>query len=116
MARQSQSLKPKHSPQRTCIACRQSAGKRALIRLVRTANGVEIDPTGKKAGRGAYLHPTQKCWRAMLNGNRLGQALRTSISPENRQMLLAFLATLPASLEEEEQGRELVQEAISARM
>jgi predicted RNA-binding protein YlxR (DUF448 family) len=116
MARQSQSLKPKHIPQRTCIACRQVAGKRALIRLVRTANGVEIDPTGKKAGRGAYLHPNQACWRTVLNGNRLGQALRTSISPENRQLLLAYLATLPASTEEDEQGQDTVQATLSARM
>jgi predicted RNA-binding protein YlxR (DUF448 family) len=116
MARQSQSLRPKHIPQRTCIACRQVAGKRALIRLVRTANGVEIDPTGKKAGRGAYLHPNQKCWRAMLNGKRLAQALRTSITPENEQALRAFLATLPASIEEEEQGQNVGRATISARM
>jgi predicted RNA-binding protein YlxR (DUF448 family) len=116
MARQPQSLKPKHIPQRTCIACRQVAGKRALIRLVRTANGVEIDPTGKKAGRGAYLHPNQECWRAMLNGNRLGQALRASIPSENRQQLLAFLATLPASMEEAEQGQDRASATVQARM
>lgn len=116
MARQSQNLKPRHIPQRTCIACRQSAGKRALIRLVRTPNGVEVDPIGKKPGRGAYLHPNQNCWQAILNGNRLGQALRVSITPENRQMLLAFLVTLPASMEEEEQGQDVVQATKSTRM
>lgn len=116
MARQSQRLKPKHIPQRTCIACRQIAGKRALVRLVRTANGVEIDPTGKRAGRGAYLHPNQQCWQTVLTGNRLGQALRTSITPENRQVLFAYLATLPANMEEDEQEQERTPAIISPRM
>ena len=100
---QQQVIKPKHVPQRTCIACRQVAGKRSLIRIVRTGQGVEIDPTGKKAGRGAYLHPNQQCWQAILTGNRLGQALRTTISPDNRRTLQTFVATLPAREEVEEQ-------------
>jgi predicted RNA-binding protein YlxR (DUF448 family) len=86
--------RPKHVPQRTCIACRQVAGKRALVRVVRTAQGVEVDPTGKKAGRGAYLHPNQPCWQAVLTGNRLGQALRTTLSGEEKAKLLAFMTTL----------------------
>jgi predicted RNA-binding protein YlxR (DUF448 family) len=72
-------------------------GKRALIRLVRTATGVEVDPTGKQAGRGAYLHPYQACWRIVLRGNRIEQALRARMSEENRQALIAYMATLPES-------------------
>lgn len=90
-----QVLKPKHIPQRTCIACRQIAGKRALVRVIRTEQGVEVDPTGKKAGRGAYLHPNQECWKNALSSNRLGQALRAAVLPEERQRLLDFMATLP---------------------
>lgn len=90
----------KHIPQRTCIGCRQVAGKRGLIRLVRTPAGIEVDPTGKRAGRGAYIHPSRACWDAVLQGNRIGQALRTGISAENRGALVAFAATLP--LDEEE--------------
>lgn len=87
--------KPKHIPQRLCIACRQAEGKRGLIRLVRTEQGIEVDPTGKKAGRGAYLHPNQSCWQVILQGNRLGQSLRTTLSNENRQKLVMYMATLP---------------------
>jgi uncharacterized protein len=94
MTGQPRGPRPKHVPQRTCIACRQVAGKRAFVRVVRTAQGIEIDPTGKKAGRGAYLHPTQQCWQAVLTGNRLAQALRTSISAEERAKLLAYAETL----------------------
>jgi len=101
MARPKQGPKPKHVPQRTCIACRQVAGKRSFVRIVRTEAGVEIDTTGKRAGRGAYLHPNQHCWQAVLQGNRLGQALRATLNPAEREKLLAFMATLPASLDEE---------------
>jgi hypothetical protein len=90
-----QVVKPKPIPLRTCIACRQTAGKRALVRVIRTDQGVEVDPTGKKAGRGAYLHPNQQCWQNALSSNRLGQALRGAVMPEDRQRLLAFMATLP---------------------
>ena len=93
---QQRNARPVHVPQRTCIACRKVAGKRSLLRIVRTEQGVEVDPTGKKAGRGAYLHPNQQCWQAILSGNRLGQALRTTVSSENRRVLQAFMATLPA--------------------
>jgi predicted RNA-binding protein YlxR (DUF448 family) len=97
MAQKARGAKPKHVPQRTCIACRQVAGKRALLRLVRTENGVTVDPTGKLPGRGAYLHPYQNCWQAVLRGGRLEQALRTRMNEENRKSLLEFMATLPES-------------------
>lgn len=95
MARQPRKGRAKHVPQRTCIACRQVAGKRSLVRVVRTESGVEIDPTGKKAGRGAYLHPNQQCWQTVLTGNRLAQALRTTVSAEDKAKLLVYMATLP---------------------
>ena len=46
-----------HEPVRTCVACRQEAGKGALIRLVRGPDGsAATDPSGRAPGRGAYLH------------------------------------------------------------
>ena len=95
MDKKKQSPRVKHIPQRTCIACRQTAGKRGLIRIVRTDQGVMVDPTGKKAGRGAYLHPNRQCIEAVLQSNRLNQALRTAITVEDRNHLQEFLATLP---------------------
>mgnify|MGYP000874453006 CR=1 FL=1 len=95
MDKKKQSPRVKHVPQRTCIACRESAGKRGLIRVVRTEQGVMIDPTGKKAGRGAYIHPTRSCMATVLQSNRLNQALRTNVTVEDRKQLEAFLATLP---------------------
>jgi len=103
MTQKGRGTKPKHVPQRTCIACRKVAGKRSLLRLVRSEQGVEVDASGKLPGRGAYLHPYQSCWQAVLRGGRLEQALRTRMNEENRQALLAYMATLPES-EESDSG------------
>lgn len=84
----------KHIPQRTCVGCRLVISKRSLIRTVRTPEGVRIDPTGKMAGRGAYLHDRRSCWERGLKG-ALSQALRTDLTTEDREHLIAFMATLP---------------------
>ncbi len=91
----SQPQRVKHLPQRTCVACREVAGKRGLVRIVRTADGVMVDPSGKMAGRGAYVHPSRSCWVQVTEGRRLDQALRTRLSPEDRQRIADFMATLP---------------------
>ena len=74
--------------QRTCVACRKVKAKRELLRLVRTPEGnIEIDTTGKKAGRGAYLCRELECWKTGLKGDRLERALRCTISPDKREQL-----------------------------
>jgi predicted RNA-binding protein YlxR (DUF448 family) len=87
--------KSKHLPQRTCIACQQTKEKKALIRLVRTENGfAEVDISGKKPGRGAYLCPKKVCWELVLKKNRLEYALRTKLSDDNRQILIEYIHNL----------------------
>ncbi|MBX2999359.1 MAG: YlxR family protein [Caldilineaceae bacterium] len=78
-----------------CIACRQGAGKRELIRVVRTEAGVKVDPTGKLSGRGAYLHPLRVCWEKALNHRLLQRALRTPVSAEDLDALARHAAALP---------------------
>ncbi len=90
-------LKKKHVPQRTCVGCREVLPKRTLIRIVRTAEAVRIDPTGKLAGRGAYLHNQRSCWERGMKG-ALAQALKTELSIEDRNMLSAYMASLPEEL------------------
>jgi predicted RNA-binding protein YlxR (DUF448 family) len=84
--------RPKHVPRRTCVACRETDAKRGLIRLVRTPEGtVEVDPTGKRNGRGAYLCARMSCWRRGVNERVLGRALRLErLTDENRQALLRY--------------------------
>jgi predicted RNA-binding protein YlxR (DUF448 family) len=81
----------KHIPQRTCIACGKVRPKRELIRLVRVADGgVEVDSGGRQSGRGAYLCPAGDCWVVGLKEGRLEHALRTAISPDNRERLRKY--------------------------
>lgn len=88
--------RPKHVPQRTCIACHQVKPKRELLRIVRAPTGrVEMDPTGKKSGRGAYLCANRSCWNTALKKKRLEQELETTISEEDRLALEVYAATLP---------------------
>lgn len=88
MSKHVQGGRTKHTPIRTCIACRQTQGKRSLIRLVRTAEGVCVDPTGKLAGRGAYVHNERACWEVAIKGGRLEQALRTRLGADMRAALV----------------------------
>lgn len=76
----------KHVPQRTCVACRATIDKRSLVRIVRSPDGVRVDPTGKAPGRGAYVHDRPECWQAALNGP-LERALKTTLSDDERENL-----------------------------
>jgi predicted RNA-binding protein YlxR (DUF448 family) len=85
----------KHLPQRTCVGCRETLTKRSLIRIVRTPQGVQVDPTGKLAGRGAYLHDRPSCWERGLKG-ALANALKTELTQSERAQLNDFARSLPA--------------------
>lgn len=83
--------RPKHAPQRTCVGCGSAAAKRELVRLVRTSTGaVEVDPTGKRPARGAYLCHEPRCWEHAIKKGRLESALRTKLSAEDREALLRY--------------------------
>ena len=64
------------------------------MRIVRTANGVQVDPTGKLAGRGAYLHDQRDCWVRGMKG-ALTHALKAELTAEDRARLEDFINTLP---------------------
>ncbi len=81
----------KRIPQRTCIACRTVTDKRNLVRIVNTGETVEVDPTGRKNGRGAYLCRSPRCWETVLKKGSLGHALRTSLSEQDRQRIREYL-------------------------
>ena len=88
--RRKRTPQPKRVPQRTCVGCRTILPKRQLVRLVRTArNRVEIDPTGKAQGRGAYLHDRRECWKKALAGGALDQALKATLTEAERAQLRA---------------------------
>lgn len=88
----------KHIPQRTCIACRETDAKRGLLRIVRDAEGrVSLDPTGKRAGRGAYLCHRPTCWEQALKRGALTRALRVEgIQPDDVEVLRAVAQRMVA--------------------
>lgn len=81
--------------------------KRQLIRIVRSPDGVQVDLTGKLAGRGAYLHDRRSCWERGLKG-ALAHALKKELTTEERERLQAFMETLS-----EESGELSVGETLS---
>jgi predicted RNA-binding protein YlxR (DUF448 family) len=75
--------KQHREPVRTCVACRQEAGKGSLLRLVRGAGGVvSIDRSGKAPGRGAYLHLETACLEVARRKGALERALKAPVGPE----------------------------------
>nr|WP_284708460.1 YlxR family protein [Sporomusa sphaeroides] len=63
-----------------CVGCQTMKSKKELLRVVRTPDGeVILDPTGKKAGRGAYMCPYEQCLTKAFKEKRLEKALKHQI-------------------------------------
>ena len=99
-------VRRKHVPQRTCVGCREVLPKRSLIRIVRTEDVILVDPSGKMAGRGAYLHNQRSCWDRGLKG-ALSHALKTELTEEDRKLLLAYMDSLPEDEPVQDQARHI---------
>lgn len=92
------------------MVCRAEHSKRELVRIVRLPTGVgtedasvngtdsilhvRVDPTGKAAGRGAYLCKTVACWENAALVQKLNAALKTTLTAGDLAALRAFRATL----------------------
>ena len=75
-------MKQRKVPERTCVACRTSSDKAALIRVVRSADGaVRVDSTGKLPGRGAYLCRSAECAAKAMKRKGMDRALRAQVPP-----------------------------------
>jgi predicted RNA-binding protein YlxR (DUF448 family) len=60
---------------------------------VRIGEGlVEVDPTGRKNGRGAYLCDKQVCWERAVTTPILAKALKTTPTQESLTHLKEFAA------------------------
>lgn len=72
-------VRPVRTPQRTCVVCRSTTAKRTLHRIVRTPAGtVAYDPTGKAAGRGAYLCGQFACLDTAVRRRSIQRALKVT--------------------------------------
>ena len=85
----------KKIPQRMCVGCQEMKTKKELLRIVRSPEGeIFIDPTGKKAGRGAYVCKAMACMESAYKGKRLEKALKQSVSPEVYAQIQSQLESL----------------------
>lgn len=74
---------PKKIPLRTCIACHGEKPKREMLRIVRSADGtIALDPSGRAAGRGAYVCPNGECIRLLGKRKLLNKAFSAPVGDE----------------------------------
>ena len=84
----------RHEPQRRCVVCGRSGGKGGMVRLVRTGEGgVQVDPTGKRNGRGAYICMGEGCAgggerrKGVEVSRRIERSLGVRLEAEDRRVL-----------------------------
>lgn len=84
--------KSRKTPQRMCVSCREMKDKKALFRLVADDETVSYDPSGKKAGRGAYVCKSETCLTDAVRKGKLRYHLKQDVPESLLEELLAELA------------------------
>lgn len=72
----------KKIPMRQCVGCGEMKAKKELIRVIRTEEEIQIDATGKKNGRGAYLCANPECLKRARKSKGLERSLKSPISAQ----------------------------------
>lgn len=79
----------KKIPMRQCSGCNERKEKKNLIRIIRTPEEqIEVDFTGKKNGRGAYICNSAECLELARKKKSLERSLHVTI-PESVYQELA---------------------------
>ena len=73
---------------RTCVGCGKQADKVELMRIVRTDEGAHYDPSGRTAGRGAYVC-SPECLEKAFASRKLQRALRCGIERSDVDRVLS---------------------------
>lgn len=75
--------KQKKIPMRMCVGCRQMYPKKELLRIISNENGsLELDTTGKKNGRGAYICAKTECLKQAVKQRQLQRTLESELTDE----------------------------------
>lgn len=76
-------MNTKKKPERRCLACNEKKEKNELLRIVRTPEkNIEIDLTGKKNGRGAYICKSEECLNKLIKLKRLERNFEIEIKQD----------------------------------
>ncbi len=85
-------MKQKKIPMRMCVVTRERYEKRELMRIVLTPEGVvELDLTGKKNGKGAYLKLDKEVILKAKKNKALERALLCEIPDSIYDELLTLI-------------------------
>ena len=70
-------------PVRTCVGCRATGPRSALLRVVAYRDGSLVVDVGRRMpGRGAWLHPDPGCLEKAERRRAFGRALRVAGQPD----------------------------------
>ena len=72
----------KKIPMRQCAGCGEMKAKKELLRVLKTEDGVLLDATGKKNGRGAYICANTECLKKARKSKGLERSLKVAIPDE----------------------------------
>jgi predicted RNA-binding protein YlxR (DUF448 family) len=78
----------KKVPLRQCIGCGEMKSKKEMIRILKTEEeGIVLDATGRKNGRGAYICPSRECLEKAVKSRGLDRSFKMSVPKEVYQTL-----------------------------
>lgn len=76
-------MSTKKIPLRQCIGCGESKSKKEMIRILKTeTEGIILDPTGRKNGRGAYICPSPECLKKAIKSRGLDRSFKMQVPKE----------------------------------
>ena len=79
-------------PVRKCTGCGEMMPKKEMVRVILAPEGsIELDLTGKKNGRGAYICRSRECLEKALKTHGLERSLKAAIPEEIAKQLVSEL-------------------------
>ncbi len=80
---------------RKCVGCLEMKSKKEMIRVLKTSeNTFELDTTGKKNGRGAYVCCSKECLEKAIKSKGLERSFKQPIPAEVYETLKKEMDTL----------------------
>lgn len=68
---------------RKCVGCQEMKNKKEMMRVLKTSeNTFELDATGKKNGRGAYVCCSRDCLEKAIKNKGLERSFKQAIPKE----------------------------------
>ena len=82
---------------RKCVGCQEMKSNREMIRILKTeSEGIILDATGKKNGRGAYICPNADCFAKAVASKGLERSFKMPIEKSVYDKLAKELENIEA--------------------